>query len=463
MTNLARTKTHFFLAATMSLCIGAPALGQVITEDFKLFPFLATDGNIDGILFGSHLALSNNILVVGAPGFNASDSNTDAGAVYLYNAITGASILKLIPFDGDVNDRYGSAVDIDNGVVAVGSPQDDDNGDFSGSAYIFDIAASIITKLLPNDGAPGDSFGTSIAISNGIVAVGASGNDENGQGSGAVYLFDAFTGVQLFKIIPTDLAPGDNFGRAIALSKTTLAVGSWKADAHGADSGAAYLFNTQTGTQTHKLLPTDGSAGDWFGVSIDIDSGIVVVGALTTNEHGSNDGGSAYVFDASTGTQTAKLRSNDIDPGDWFGNTVAMDSGIILIGASGDRDLGFFTGSAYIFDATNGNQIAKLLPSDGAADNWFGSGIAIDNAQIAIGSPGNDDIGHNSGSAHVFSMPKLTCPADLTGDNLLNFFDISAFLLAFNANDPAADFNGDGLYNFFDISAFLVAFTAGCP
>ncbi|MGV6814523.1 MAG: GC-type dockerin domain-anchored protein [Phycisphaerales bacterium] len=55
------------------------------------------------------------------------------------------------------------------------------------------------------------------------------------------------------------------------------------------------------------------------------------------------------------------------------------------------------------------------------------------------------------------------CPADLTGDDVLNFFDVSAFLSAFASQDPIADFTGDGVYNFFDVSAFLSAFAAGCP
>ncbi|MFG0247070.1 MAG: GC-type dockerin domain-anchored protein [Phycisphaerales bacterium JB052] len=56
-----------------------------------------------------------------------------------------------------------------------------------------------------------------------------------------------------------------------------------------------------------------------------------------------------------------------------------------------------------------------------------------------------------------------TCPADLTGDGELNFFDVSAFLNAFAASDPIADFTGDGSFNFFDVSTFLNAFSAGCP
>lgn len=55
------------------------------------------------------------------------------------------------------------------------------------------------------------------------------------------------------------------------------------------------------------------------------------------------------------------------------------------------------------------------------------------------------------------------CPADITGDGVLNFFDISTFLGAFNTQDPIADFNNDGLFNFFDVSAFLTDFNAGCP
>ena len=57
----------------------------------------------------------------------------------------------------------------------------------------------------------------------------------------------------------------------------------------------------------------------------------------------------------------------------------------------------------------------------------------------------------------------LECPPDLTGDGVVNFFDVSAFLSAFNSMNPIADLNNDGLYNFFDVSAFLSAFSAGCP
>jgi hypothetical protein len=66
-------------------------------------------------------------------------------------------------------------------------------------------------------------------------------------------------------------------------------------------------------------------------------------------------------------------------------------------------------------------------------------------------------------SADVLVPGGVSCPADLTGDGVLDFFDVSAFLNAFNAQDSIADFTGDGVFDFFDVSAFLNSFNAGCP
>jgi len=62
----------------------------------------------------------------------------------------------------------------------------------------------------------------------------------------------------------------------------------------------------------------------------------------------------------------------------------------------------------------------------------------------------------------VNGMPSV-CAADLVEDGLLNFFDVSEFLVLYGDQDPRADFVSDGLFNFFDVSAFLEAYGAGCP
>ncbi len=56
-----------------------------------------------------------------------------------------------------------------------------------------------------------------------------------------------------------------------------------------------------------------------------------------------------------------------------------------------------------------------------------------------------------------------TCAPDMNADGVLDFFDVSAFIGAFQSGAPDGDFNGDSVYNFFDISAFISAYTQGCP
>ena len=62
-----------------------------------------------------------------------------------------------------------------------------------------------------------------------------------------------------------------------------------------------------------------------------------------------------------------------------------------------------------------------------------------------------------------FTTGSAACNADMNGDDSLDFFDVSAFLIAFGNQNPIADFQPDGSFDFFDVSAFLIAFGAGCP
>ena len=99
--------------------------------------------------------------------------------------------------------------------------------------------------------------------------------------------------------------------------------------------------------------------------------------------------------------------------------------------------------------------------ASGCSDGTGGAGFML---QIGSSTRAN---GFNAGQALMYrfeiEQSPACSPADLNADGELNFFDVSAFLSAFAAQDLAADFNGDGLFNFFDVSAFLSAFGAGCP
>ncbi|MCK9516986.1 MAG: FG-GAP repeat protein, partial [Ottowia sp.] len=103
---------------------------------------------------------------------------------------------KLVPSDGAADDWFGYSVAIsaDGYTAIVGAYKDDDLGTDSGSAYIFTRSGTTWTqqtKLLASDGAAGDSFGFSVAISGdgNTAIVGAYGDDDKGSTSGSAYIF----------------------------------------------------------------------------------------------------------------------------------------------------------------------------------------------------------------------------------------------------------------------------------
>jgi hypothetical protein len=103
-----------------------------------------------------------------------------------------------------------------------------------------------VTKLTASDGAAGDIFGTSVAISNGHALMGASGDSEKGAGSGSMYVFlrTGSTWNQVAELTASDGAAGDRFGTSVAISGNYAMLGAYKDDDNGlTDSGAAYGFS----------------------------------------------------------------------------------------------------------------------------------------------------------------------------------------------------------------------------
>ncbi len=308
--------------------------------------------------------------------------------------------VKLLPLDGDSDDDFGNSVSLSGTLALVGAKNDDDNG-FTGSAYVFDATTGQqLHKLLAGDGAQGDEFGCSVSLDGGLALVGARGDDDNGLTSGSAYLFDTATGQQLHKLLPTDGSIEDRFGSSVSLSGDLALIGAGTDDDNGKNSGSAYVFDATTGQQLHKLLPADGVAWAEFGCSVSLDGHLALVGAYGDYVNYSYSG-SAYVYDASTGQQLRKLLASD-GPSYFFGYSVSLDGGLALVGAWWDDDNGSGSGSAYVFVATTGQRLRKLLPSDGATDDHFGYSVSIHEGGALAGAPDDDDNGYNAGSAYVF-------------------------------------------------------------
>ncbi|WP_082162489.1 PEP-CTERM sorting domain-containing protein [Crocosphaera watsonii] len=97
---------------------------------------------------------------------------------------------------------------------------------------------------MASDGAADDQFGLSVSLSGNRALVGSRFDDDNGNNSGSAYIFDVTTGNFLQKLTPPDGAAGDQFGISVSLSGNRALVASYLDDDNGTDSGSAYLFTT---------------------------------------------------------------------------------------------------------------------------------------------------------------------------------------------------------------------------
>jgi len=326
---------------------------------------------------------------------------------------------KLVADDGASGDYFGYSVALDAGVVVIGASYDD----ASGSAYVFELQAdgtwSQTAKLTADDGAEGDHFGSSVALDDGVVVIGAHLDDDNSGNSGSVYIFEQQadgTWSQTSKITADDGAGGDEFGHSVALDAGVAVIGAWGGG--GGNSGTAYVFEQQadgTWSQTTKLTADDGASDDRFGWSVALDGGVAVIGAYYDDDNGTISG-SAYVFEQQgdgTWSQTTKLTANDGASSDWFGWSVALDADVVVIGASLDDDNGSESGSAYVFEQqADGTwlQTVKLTADDGVDNGRFGHSVALDAGVAMVGAYRNDNNGSNSGSVYVYG--KLDCDAN---------------------------------------------------
>jgi hypothetical protein len=383
----------------------------------------AADG-VTGDQFGVSIALSGDTLVVGANGDDIGE-NMNQGSAYVFIRSGGGWIeqQKLIANDGAANDYFGVRVAVSGDTLVVGAYCDDigANAD-QGSVYVFTRSNGVWTqqqKLVANGGLAGDIFGIAVALSGDTLAVGSYADIGANYGQGSVYVFTRNGGVwtQQQQIIANDGDTGDVFGNAVALNDDTLVVGANGDDiGENMNQGSAYVFTRNGGvwTQQQKLTASDGAADDWFGGAVAVSGDTVVVGALLNNKGWTADQGSAYVFTRSGGvwTEQQQLTADDGAANDNFGSTVAISDDTMVVGARMD-DLGGGSdqGSAYIFTRSGGfwTQQEKITASDAATNDFFSFGVALSGDTLAVSASGDDiNTNVNQGSAYLFTIK--TCP-----------------------------------------------------
>jgi len=326
--------------------IGAPGADTTVNTSGAAYLFDATTGAELFILtpsdpqtndsFGRYLALDGSIALISS--YGDDDNGTDSGSVYCFDATTGIEIGKFAPNDGAADDRFGRGIALDGNIAIIGAAGDQDNGADSGSAYIFDVSTGTqLHKLLPDDGSASDHFGRSVAIDGDLCVVGASGHE-------SAYVFSVSTGNQIAQLLPVGGTSNAFFGTSVAIEGDRALVGAYYEDHFGTNSGAVYVFQASTGSFLFELVPPN--SGMFFGFDVAIDNGTVIVGEYGSSVQGL-ESGEAILYELSSGNQLARLIPTNGTTGDWLGFSVDLYGNTAVAGAY--KALFLNRGAAYVF------------------------------------------------------------------------------------------------------------------
>ncbi len=370
--------------------------------------------------YSNYVDIDGDTLVVGA---NTYDVGTEsaAGAVYVFYRNEGGTdnwglVKRVVADDANNSDYFGHSVAVDGDTLVVGAIWDDEPMLAQGTAYVFyrnhggaDNWGQV-AQITPSDAAASDEFGYSVAIDGDIMVVGARWAGAGGK----AYVFyrnqggaDSWGAVT--KLSRSDAAAADDqYGISVAIDGSIAAVGSYKDDDNGWNSGAAYLFYRNQGGadnwgQFKKLTPSPAASEDYFGRAVAIDGNTVVVGAEGYDTLSSVFAGSAYVFYRNQGGadnwgQVAQLTASDGADFDYFGHAADINGDCIIIGAyRHDKNPGGDdrSGAGYLFQRDQGGadswgEVQKLFHSSISNYDYLGAAAAIDGDTVALDAPGKN-------------------------------------------------------------------------
>lgn len=402
------------------------ALSAQVSEIQKILPVTSNSQ----ARFGTSLSVSGSRAAIGSPS-NGQAAPT-AGSVFVFDHQADGSwtqAAQLIAADASSSDHLGASVSISGDTVLAGANLADAAGTNSGAAYIFERQPGgswlQTQKLVASDAEVADEFGGACAIDGNYAVIAAWKEDQSGSLAGAAYVFERQTSgtwIQVQKLLASDGEDADDFGWSVALSGARLVVG---ADRWDQNDGAAYVFERQPSgvwSEVTRLTASDAKPFSYFGQSVAIEGDLIVVGADRAYQLGvpATEFGAVYVFHrspAGTWSQVDRLQALDAGDTDNFGESVSISNGRILVGARNNDELGNDAGAAYLFEPAGQAwlQVQKLTGSETALHDLMGRAVAISGDSIFVGSPNDDDQGTNSGSAYTFDAEPLSgTPATLS-------------------------------------------------
>ena len=194
------------------------------------------------------LALASDTLLIGAPAVDGMRAG-GPGKVHVYSRDGAGPWSESTTLGSEGFENFGSAVALDGNTAVVGASV----AGGSGAAYVYEQSSATWNRtatLTPSNGDDGDEFGHTVAIRDGRALVGAPDADGSTAGSGAAYVFDGsdgWSGSESQRLVSTDGETGDEFGSGLALSASvgTVFVGARESDGAKDDSGAVYVFDSE--------------------------------------------------------------------------------------------------------------------------------------------------------------------------------------------------------------------------
>ena len=375
--------------------------------------------------FGYSIAAAGDVVAIGAP--SEDGGATDSGAVHVYQRSEGSWTLQqsIQPDSGEFAE-FGSAVALDEDVLAVGAWGDSSLGEYAGAVYVYrfdGVTWFPEAEIRPSDGEAWDSFGASVALSGKMLLIGVPGDSDSGSDAGSVYVYRYQDGTwtKTDKLLPADVAAQDLFGWSLAFDGTTAVVGAWADDDRGNEAGAAYVFRYENfaWSEQQKLTASDGGAFHMFGAAVAVDNGAVAIGSYL-HQHGPSVAGAAYVFryDGTSWVEESEFAPES--PVDWglFGHAVAIEGDRVLIGYPGDPANGPNSGSGhmYWFDGTSWQLEDSVTPNDGQTNAMCGWAVDLSENLAALGA-WEDDNGNGSDAGAVYLTDVYPLPRKLMADD----------------------------------------------
>ncbi len=248
-----------------------------------------------------------------------------------------------------------------------------------------------------------------MAIDEDTVLVSAPATKSGAQGKTLIYerLNSEWTQSQI--LMASDGSLGDKFGFSVDINDGSALIGAPKDYFNDSSGfGVAYFYQSIEGQwQEQQIIEADDSSvGDWFGFYVKMKDDIALIGAPGFIK--GENAGAVYVFEKVKGvwSQIQKITPPDGSPGDGFGFSTDLFEDKLIIGAPlQSSDQYTESGAAYVFEKSNGFwEFSDKLTSSGGNDFNFGLSVSITGDEILVGSPRDDTLGYDAGAVYSYRL-----------------------------------------------------------